>query len=400
MAEIQGELEIVSAPEAAPELPRPMRAAGRRWTNTVEPAPERSRRPRSADAPTRPVPEGRDAAEAAPSHRPGDVPGPLARRYFTETLRGGGLAFFEGPGAARAAFHDHGVRLATDQTHPAVARDLAAIAAHRGWTTLQVRGEDSFRREVWMEARALGLSVRGYKPRERDQQELDRRLAADRARAERGHARTARDPRRPSAPGEARAGDRPDAGRGLSGVLLEVGRAPYRRRPEAPLTPYLRLAREDGRTVDVWGAGLPAALARAGARPGDRLVVRRDAVERIADRERGPAAEPAGRGEARARGAGRAERFRAASPGRAARDPDLAGAQSHLAVLDTVIDRAVRDPERRARLRAEARELVAGELAEGRRFPPARVREIEPTLARDLAAARARDAAPERAHRR
>lgn len=50
--------------------------------------------------------------------------------------------------------------------------DLAAIAAHRGWTTIQLRGEDDLRREIWTEARALGLEVKNYKPRERDEQEL------------------------------------------------------------------------------------------------------------------------------------------------------------------------------------------------------------------------------------
>ena len=40
-----------------------------------------------------------------------------------------------------------------------------------------VCGQDDFRREVWLEAGTAGLQVRGYKPSERDQQELERRLA-------------------------------------------------------------------------------------------------------------------------------------------------------------------------------------------------------------------------------
>ena len=89
-----------------------------------------------------------------------------------------------------------------------------------------------------------------------------------------------------------------------------------------------------------------------------------------------------------------AERFRTATAGEAARDPDLRGAQTHLAVVDAVIDRAVKDPERRDRLRAEAREMVGDELAQGRRFEPARIRDVEPVLARDIAEAARR---PERA---
>ena len=95
-----------------------------------------------------------------------------------------------------------------------------------------------------------------------------------------------------------------------------------------------------------------------------------------------------------------ADRFRRATPAQAARDSDLRGAQGHLAVLDAVIDRLVRDPQRRTRLHAEARDIVADEVAQGRRSPPARVREVEPVLARDVVEAFRRDRGPERARAR
>jgi len=50
-----------------------------------------------------------------------------------------------------------------------------AIAKHRGWTIVTARGSAEFRREAWLAGRSIGLEVRGYRPTERDLQELQRR---------------------------------------------------------------------------------------------------------------------------------------------------------------------------------------------------------------------------------
>ena len=365
-------------------------------TNTVELLSERSR----TAARARREPEAELTLTPERSVRPGDLPDDLRRRYLGEPAKlGRSVSFFEGPGAKRAAFHDHGGRLQTDQTHPTLARDMASIAAHRGWSHVRVRGEDEFRRQAWLEARSLGLDVSGYRPRQRDEQELEQRAAAERSKAAaREERRTAQE--RPAGVRERDIKAVP--AKTAKGVILETGRAPYRRREGAHETPYVRLARDAGPPLEIWGAGLPDALARSGATIGDAVVVRRDGVERI-DRERvapPPSAARAVVDDDRIFAAYDADRFRRASPAQAARDPDLKGAQSHLVVLDAVIDRLVRDPERRIRLHAEARGIVADEMAQGRRFPPARVRDIEPVLAKDIAEAFRREHPPERARAR
>ena len=393
-------------PDDAPELPSPASTGRvRRAANSLAWEPERTRRPSGKAVEERP-----EVGEpGGPSQRPGDVPTSLMRRYFTEALRGGpALAYYEGPGAKRVAFTDHGAKLVTDQTHPALVRDLATIALHRGWSRVRVAGADDFRREMWMEARALGLEVKGYRPKERDQQELERRSEAAKApdRSPRGDGSrqpAARTRERAASPPPARA--RPDYDKGVAGTLLETGEAPYRRRTGEPATPFIRIDRGDGRLLDIWGVGLPEALTRSGAQKGDAIHVRRDGVDvvqRTIDVRgaRTGAAHPQVRDVPRNRWVIEAERFRQSSPSQAARDKALDGAQSHLRVLDSVIDNAVRDPERRARLHAEARELVANELAQGRKFTPARVREVEPVLARDIAEARPRDATRDRAQQR
>ncbi len=104
---------------------------------------------------------------------PGDVPELLRRRYLTEARGGRGLGFYADARSEVAAFRDHSGRLTTDRNDPQVVRDLVAIAQHRGWTTISVRGHTEFRREVWLRAQAAGLEVRGYRPTERDRQQVD-----------------------------------------------------------------------------------------------------------------------------------------------------------------------------------------------------------------------------------
>lgn len=47
---------------------------------------------------------------------------------------------------------------------------MLKIAKHRGWSEVRVSGDESFRREAWVQARGLGLEVKGYHPRDRDRQ--------------------------------------------------------------------------------------------------------------------------------------------------------------------------------------------------------------------------------------
>jgi len=378
----------------------------RRGPQTIEPA--QRRKSAAADAePDRPKPE--EAPERTFSVGRGDVPEVLKRRYFSEDGRFA-TAFFAGPGAKVAAFHDHGGKLTTHDVNPATIRDMVAIAAHRGWSTIQVRGDDDFRREVWMEARLAGLEVRGYRARERDQQELEARRDAD-ARRTISPAREGPSPeqktRQPRDGGEDRLATAAfDAG--VRGILLEAGEAAYRRRHGQPVTPYIRLDRGDGRPLDVWGVGLRDALAKSGARVGDQVLVRRDGVDRVQKSievrdPRTGAITRQDREVPRNRWVILAERLRQASPGEAARDPQLKDAQGHLAVVRTVVHSALKDPAAQARAMAAAKEHAAARLAEGRQFRSVRVQQTiraaeraEPPLMRVPERGRRIEEGPER----
>ncbi|WP_374346525.1 LPD7 domain-containing protein [Phenylobacterium sp.] len=111
---------------------------------------------------------------AAGSTRRGDAPEPLLRRYFLDGRGGPGLGFYVDARIPAAAFRDEGRRLSARRTDPHAIRDMAAIANHRGWTRVVVRGDPEFRREAWMALRIQGLEVRGYRPTDRDIEALRR----------------------------------------------------------------------------------------------------------------------------------------------------------------------------------------------------------------------------------
>ena len=91
--------------------------------------------------------------------RPGDAPDAVLRRYLTDRRDGQGLGYYLDATSRAPAFRDTGQRLTTRHNDPQVIRDLVAIAEHRGWRTVVLRGETAFRRETWLRARLAGLEV-------------------------------------------------------------------------------------------------------------------------------------------------------------------------------------------------------------------------------------------------
>lgn len=101
----------------------------------------------------------------------GEVPTSILDRYLIERDRQGRPErFYRDHRATDPMFRDEGRRLVTAQAYPDTIADMMKIARHRGWTEIRVAGDEAFRREAWVQARTLGLDVKGYKPRERDRQ--------------------------------------------------------------------------------------------------------------------------------------------------------------------------------------------------------------------------------------
>lgn len=137
--------------------------AGAKPTKAAQSSPEAAKKVKSVD------PSVLQAAS------PGNIPEALRKRYFSTTSKWSGEpAYFTTARAKEPAFRDQGRRLITSSESDEVVRDLVSIARHRGWSHVHVTGSETFRRAAWLEASRQGLEVRGYRPSERDLQELDR----------------------------------------------------------------------------------------------------------------------------------------------------------------------------------------------------------------------------------
>lgn len=307
----------------------------------------------------------------------GDLPDGVGQRYFIEER---GLRreqrLFENAHDDAPTIRDLGARLIAASESTAVVRDLIDIARHRGWETIDVSGTDRFRRLVEQEARDHGI-------------EVSRPLS------------TARQPPRPSAPPPraGTAGDRSpgDFRVGVTGVVVEIGEAPFNGRSGQRPSPYVDLKLDNGRIRRAWGAGLPAALAREQIEIGETILLRQNGSERgegskrprkrwlaerqnererAADRKIGSAPKPpAAPGDDRGR-LSLGDRFRRSSPRERAEDPDLRAAQSQLVAAKALASAYfLQNPVAAALVAARVEGMIASSLDKGGRFGVARTRE-------------------------
>lgn len=130
--------------------------------------PSRPDRTPTDPAPNRLAPSGQPAAV---SRFKGDLPPSLLDRYLIEhDRRGRAERFFRDHRAAEPAFRDAGRALVAATAYPDVVADMLKIARHRGWAEVRVQGDAAFKREVWVQAQALDITVKGHRPSERDRQ--------------------------------------------------------------------------------------------------------------------------------------------------------------------------------------------------------------------------------------
>jgi len=101
----------------------------------------------------------------------GEIPASILDRYLIERDRQGRPErFYRDHRAVDPMFRDEGKRLVTRQAYPDAVADMLKVAQHRGWKQVRVSGDETFRRDAWVQARGLGLEVKGYQPRDRDRQ--------------------------------------------------------------------------------------------------------------------------------------------------------------------------------------------------------------------------------------
>ena len=111
----------------------------------------------------------RDARKDGQTH----IPSAIEKQYLRV-----GNKYFDPKNTDAAAFEDKGNKLETQSNSHNVAETLVHIARARGWDEIKVSGSETFRKEVWLEANQLGMSVKGYTPQDQDKAELARRMQA------------------------------------------------------------------------------------------------------------------------------------------------------------------------------------------------------------------------------
>lgn len=230
-----------------------------------------------------------------------DVPSQVASRYMVKEGRFWKLEGTESkPGTApttKPHFEDVGARLKTQQNDRATIADMLAIAEAKNWDSIVVRGDETFRRNAWIEASLSGADMsrfKGFKPKESDEALLEvakRERAALTIKAGKSPEPSAEQESPANIPGAV--GAKPDtkaapanpstsgtsAGSAanptakpldaLSGELIEHGAARYQHKPDESYSYFVRYRGSAGDVQTVWGVDLKRAMSKSGAKVGD-----------------------------------------------------------------------------------------------------------------------------------
>jgi hypothetical protein len=62
------------------------------------------------------------------------------------------------------AFEDKGKSIVTQHNDDRVAKAVVKMAEAKGWRNIKVTGNETFRREIWLQAGINGIKVKGFTP--------------------------------------------------------------------------------------------------------------------------------------------------------------------------------------------------------------------------------------------
>ncbi len=161
------------------------------------------------------------------------------------------------------AFEDRGNKLETRSDNEQIADSMARIAYARGWSEIKVSGTETFRREVWLKATILGMSVKGYVPTEQDKVAL-----AVHSRGEATNKIEKDEYREREKNGRGKEVVKPEAG-----LLIAYGAAKYLHDENNTDSFYVTTRGADGSEQTVWGVDLQRAIDESGVKTGDEIFV-------------------------------------------------------------------------------------------------------------------------------
>jgi len=196
------------------------------------------------------------------------VPPRVEKQYRRE-----GAQFYAKDGDRGLMFEDRGDRLKAKKDDERTAHAIVAIAEARGWSKMEVKGSEEFRRNVWKEGVLHGIHVDGYSPTSQEREEIEKqkywKQQKEKQEKEKGKEATTTC---------------------IEGKLVSHGEAPLGFNKEAQSSYYITVETAGGKKT-IWGDGLAHSIRDSQARNGDNIHLEymgRGQASPVHEKERSP----------------------------------------------------------------------------------------------------------------
>jgi hypothetical protein len=196
--------------------------------------------------------------------KPAAEPPVYVARHFVESR--GAFYYKQRPDVLAFSSRGQSFRARDDSVMTATA--IIELAQQRGWSSVRVSGSAAFRRAVWTAASERGMQVLGYSPTRGETAVLAQSASPD------GH------PSRSSSGSKKSASGR-SSEPSLTGVIIDMGEAPYQHDRANSESFFVTLRSSDGQEHTHWGVGLQKAIEKASVARGQRVALERLGKESV-----------------------------------------------------------------------------------------------------------------------
>jgi hypothetical protein len=194
------------------------------------------------------------------------LPAHIAKKYLEVNGK-----FYFGNKADKLAFVDKGTKLTTNLVNRDIASNFIDIAGSRGWTKLEAKGKQDFKREIWLEGSLKGIDVQGFRPKEVDYAELKKR-GLERPSPAKKTIPESDKTAKPSAENEKPTSSKQEKKQNPEfDTLIKHGAAPYQNNPDNTQSYFATLENTQGKERTVWGKEIEQTLNNSNIKTGDRV---------------------------------------------------------------------------------------------------------------------------------
>lgn len=108
-----------------------------------------------------------------------DLPENLRNNYILKVknraLQDEKINYYDKSDTTTIAFEDRKTGLHTSKEDEKTINAMLDLAQSKGWSSINLKGTEAFKRQAWLEASIRGIEVKGFKPSEKDMAELEAR---------------------------------------------------------------------------------------------------------------------------------------------------------------------------------------------------------------------------------